>query len=80
MWTMIITFLLYGDPSIGHFSPAVNSVEFKSKASCEAARTAYLAELKPIADALNASLKDQEAGGSLKPPNGVVISALCVAQ
>jgi len=80
MWVMMITFLSYSDPTLGRFSPAVNSVQFKDKASCEAARIAYLAELKPIADRLNAAIKDEADMGNIKGPHGVVISAICVAQ
>ena len=80
MWVMIITFLFYSDVERGNFSPAIESVEFSSKANCEAARTAYLTDLKPIADELNAAITSQREVGDWRGPGGVVISAVCVAQ
>ena len=47
MWIMLVTFLHYA--VVGHFSPALESVEFTSKENCEHARTAYLTELAPLA-------------------------------
>jgi len=81
MYVMIITFLFYNDPvALGHFSPAVESVLFKSQASCEAARSAYLANLSPIADELAVAIGNEKSVGNLRGPAGVVISAICVAQ
>ena len=80
MYVMIITFLFYSDPTVGHFSPAVESVQFSSSTSCEAARSAYLTDLKPIADELAASIDTQKSVGDIKGPTGVIISAICVAQ
>ena len=80
MWVMIITFLFYSDVDRGYFSPAIESVEFSSKATCEAARTAYLGDLKPIADELNASIEGLRGVGDWKGPGGVVIAAVCVAK
>ena len=68
MWVMIITFLFYSDVERGYFSPAIESVEFSSKATCETARTAYLVDLKPIADELNASITSQREFGDWKGP------------
>ena len=80
MYVMIITFFFYSDPTVGHFSPAVESVQFSSKTSCEAARSTYLSDLKPISDELIASIDSQKSIGEIKGPTGVMISAICVAQ
>ena len=80
MWLMIITFLLYSDPTQGRFSPAVNTAVFSSKSSCESAREVYLAELKPIADQINKAATANIDLGTVRAPNGVIISAICVAQ
>jgi hypothetical protein len=80
MWVMIVTILFYGNPSDGRFAPAVTSIQFNNKESCEVARGAYLAAMKPTADMLNAYIKEHERNGTLMPPNGVLVSALCVAQ
>jgi hypothetical protein len=81
MYVMIITFLFYNDPvALGHFSPAVESVLFKSQASCEAARSIYLEKLNPIADELASAIDNEKSVGNLRGPAGVVISAICVAQ
>ena len=80
MYVMIITFLFYSDPTVGHFSSTVESVLFSSKTSCEAARSAYLSDLKPIADELAASIDSEKSVGGIRGPTGVVISAICVAQ
>jgi len=80
MWIMIITFLLYSDPTQGRFSPAVNSIAFSSKNTCEAARDVYLAELKPISEQINKSANENIQLGVVRAPNGVIISAICVAQ
>ena len=78
MYVMIITFLFYSDPTVGHFSPAVESVQFSSKTSCEAARSTYLSDLKPIADELTASIDTQKSIGDIKGPTGVTdIGDLC---
>ena len=58
---MIVTFLHYA--VVGHFSPALESVEFTSKESCEHARAAYLAELTPLAARLNDAIKDELKSG-----------------
>jgi hypothetical protein len=73
-----VTFLHYA--VVGHFSPALESVEFTSKENCEHARTAYLAELAPLAAHLNDAIRDELKNGLIKPPNGVIISAICVAK
>ena len=78
MWIMLVTFLHYA--VVGHFSPALESVEFTSKESCESARTAYLAELTPLAARLNDAIKEELKSVLMKPPNGVIISAICVAK
>ena len=57
MWIMLVTFLHYA--VVGHFSPALESVEFTSKENCEHARTAYLAELAPLAAQLNDAIKQE---------------------
>ena len=80
MWVMIITFLFYSDVDRGHFSPAIESVEFSSEATCEAAKSAYLGDLKPIADELNAAIVSQRDVGDWRGPGGVVIAAVCVAK
>jgi hypothetical protein len=80
MWIMIITFLFYGNPPTGHFSPAISNMEFSSKTSCEAARTAYLSGFNDIAIELNNAIRDEKSIGQLKGPNGVVVSALCTAK
>ena len=80
MYVMIITFFFYSDPTVGHFSPTVESVQFSSKTSCETARSTYLSDLKPIADELTASIDTQKSVGDIKGPTGVMISAICVAQ
>ena len=80
MWVMIITFLLYSDPTQGRFSPAVSTALFSSKGSCESARDVYLAELKPIADQINKSANENISLGIIRAPNGVIVSAICVAQ
>jgi hypothetical protein len=73
---MLVTFLHYA--VVGHFS--LESVEFTSKENCEHARTAYLAELAPLAAQLNDAIKQELKTGLMKPPNGVIISAICVAK
>ena len=78
MWIMLVTFLHYA--VVGHFSPALESVEFTSKENCEHARTVYLAELAPLAAQLNDAIKQELKSGLMKPPNGVIISAICVAK
>jgi hypothetical protein len=81
MYVMIITFLFYSDPAgRGQFSPAVESVLFKSKESCETARSTYLSSVSPIADELAAAINNEKSVGDLRGPAGVVISAICVAQ
>ena len=80
MWIMIITFLFYSDIERGHFSPALESMEFESKETCEAARTAYLADLKPIADELNEVIASKREIGDWRGPGAVVIAAVCVAK
>ena len=80
MWVMIVTFLFYGGVDRGGFLPAIESIEFSSKPACEAARAAYLADLKPIADELNADTVSKREVGDWRGPGGVVISAICVAQ
>ena len=77
MWIMIVTFLFYSDLERG---AAIESVEFSSKSTCEAASAAYLADLKPVADTLNADIISKREVGELRGPAGVVISAICVAQ
>lgn len=76
MWIMLVTFLHYA--VVGHFSPALESVEFTSKENCEHARTAYRisAPCRPMNDAIKQELKT----GPMKRPNGVIISAICVAK
>jgi hypothetical protein len=80
MWIMVITFLFYGNPVTGHFSPALSSIEFSSKATCEAARTTYLSGFNDITAELNKAIMDEINMGQLKGPNGVVVSALCTAK
>ena len=79
MWTLIITILFYGDPVVGKFSPALSTAQFKSKNKCEAARTAYLSEVKPTVDQLNTAISDEKKVGQIKGPNGVLLSAICVS-
>jgi len=80
MWVLILTLLFYTDPAAGKFSPAISSVVFKSKGTCEAAKSAYIAEFKPIADHLNQIARDEVNVGQIKGPTQVVVSAICVAQ
>jgi hypothetical protein len=80
MWVMIITFLFYSDVDRGNFSPAIESVEFSSKATCEAARAAYLGDLEPISVELNAAIASKRDIGDWRGPGGVVIAAVCVAK
>jgi len=77
---MIITFLFYSDVDRGNFSPAIESVEFSSKGTCEAARVAYLGELEPISDELNAAITSKRDIGDWRGPGGVVIAAVCVVK
>ena len=80
MWIMIITFLFYSDVDRGNFSPAIASVEFSSKGTCEAAREAYLGDLEPISDELNAAIASKREIGDWRGPGGVVIAAVCVVK
>lgn len=80
MWVLILTLLFYSDPAEGKFSPSISSVVFKSKGSCEAAKSADLSEFKPIADRLNKIASDEAKVGQIKGPAQVVVSAICVAQ
>jgi hypothetical protein len=80
MWVMIVTFLFYSSVDRGDFSPTVESIEFSSKPACEAASAAYLGELKPVADELNADIVSKREVGEWRGPGGVVISAVCVAK
>ena len=80
MWIMIITFLFYSDVDRGNFSPAIESVEFSSKGTCEAAKAAYLGELEPISDELNAAITSKRDIGDWRGPGGVVIAAVCVVK
>jgi hypothetical protein len=80
MWIMIITFLAYGDPAIGAvFAPAVTSVQFSSKETCEAAREQYLKDFKPIQEQMAKSIEGKMEAGQLNGPNGAIITAICVA-
>ena len=78
MWIMVITMLYYGDPIQGHFSPAITSMEFKSKSSCEAGKKSYLDTMAPIAQSINRAIEDKRKVGEIRDPTGVVISAMCV--
>ena len=81
MWLLIITFLSYRDPTaVGSFSVDIESVAFSSKASCEAAKASYLAEMKPTLDLLNSAIAAEKEMGNLRGPNAVNVSIICVAQ
>lgn len=77
MWIMVITFLFYGDPVTGNFVPEIGSVEFRTKKSCEAAKTAYLSSLQNVTDQINRAIEDELKVGELKGPNGLILSAVC---
>ena len=72
MWVMIVTFLFYGGVDRSGFSPAIESIEFSSKPACEAARAAYLADLKPIADELNADIISKRKLATGEGPEGLL--------
>jgi hypothetical protein len=78
MWILMVTFLAYGDPALGRFLPTVNSVEFSSKATCEAAARQYSALMTPTIEQFNASIAHELNAGELRGPNGVILSTLCV--
>ena len=80
MWILILSMLYYGDPASGRFSPAIAVMQFKNKSNCEAAKAAYLAEMRPVFDTLNSVMKDEKNVGEIKGPNGAILSVICVAQ
>jgi hypothetical protein len=81
MWLMLLTFISYRDPTaLGSFSVEVESVAFSSQSACEAARSRYLAEIKPTVDLINAAIDEERQVGNLKGPNAVAVSIICVAQ
>ena len=78
MWVLIITFLAYGDPASLHFAPFLVSQEFTGKATCEAARSAYVEQFKTAINEINESLKQERAVGEIKGTNNVALNAICV--
>jgi hypothetical protein len=77
MWVMLITFISYGGTAVW-LSVSLSTAEFSSKATCEAAKTAYLAQFKTTTDDLTKYIQDQRDVGQLRGPNGVLATAVCV--
>jgi hypothetical protein len=77
MWIMIITFIVWSELQESGSTATIATAEFSSKASCEAARTAYLGQVKQITDPFNDLANNRWKQGSAGR-HAIECTALCV--